>query len=87
MAGGDFSVRVPAERQDELGELAATFNEMSARLGDFVNQRARLAALGQVAAGMAHEIRNPLGAIEGFAGLLEGRLEVGQGQGGPLERP
>ena len=78
VAGGDFSVRVPADRPDELGQLASTFNEMSTRLGDFVAQRERLAALGQVAAGMAHEIRNPLGAIEGFAGLLEGRLKSGK---------
>jgi signal transduction histidine kinase len=75
VAQGDFSARVPADRHDELGELASTFNEMSASLGDLVKQRERLAALGQVAAGMAHEIRNPLGAIEGFAGLLENRLK------------
>ena len=35
----------------------------------------RLAALGQVAAGMAHEIRNPLTAVKGFCQLLRDRMQ------------
>jgi signal transduction histidine kinase len=75
VAEGDFSARVPDGRSDELGRLSATFNQMVERLGIFVKQRERLAALGEVAAGMAHEIRNPLAAIEGFASLAEQSLQ------------
>lgn len=40
-----------------------------------LKQQRHMAALGEMAAGIAHEIRNPLGAIEGFARLLKKDLE------------
>ena len=40
------------------------------KLYDRMKERDRLAALGEMAAGLAHEIRNPLGAIKGAAQLL-----------------
>ncbi len=46
------------------------------RLEDQVSRMNTLAALGQMAAAVAHEIRNPLGGIAGFAGLLERDLAV-----------
>ncbi len=42
----------------------------NSRIFEKVKERGRLAALGEMAAGMAHEIRNPLGAIKGAAQLL-----------------
>ncbi len=50
----------------------------NSKLYDRMKERDRLAALGQMAAGLAHEIRNPLGAIKGAAELIapgrDGRL-------------
>lgn len=40
------------------------------RLEDAIREAQTLAALGEMAAGLAHEIRNPLGGIKGFASLL-----------------
>ena len=45
-----------------------------------VRQRDRLAAIGEMAATVAHEIRNPLGGIQGFASLLARDLEEGSDQ-------
>jgi signal transduction histidine kinase len=42
----------------------------NSKLYDRMKERDRLAALGEMAAGLAHEIRNPLGAIKGAAQLL-----------------
>lgn len=69
VAGGNFLVRVQAERQDEIGTLASAFNEMTAQLGRARELEAQLhqaekgAVVGRLAAAIAHEIRNPLNYI------------------------
>jgi len=64
VAHGRFDVRAP-ESDDELGRLAQAFNRMTARLESAdVRQREFLADV-------AHELRTPVTAIEGFATALE----------------
>ncbi len=46
-------------------------------LGQRLHRVDKIAALGNVAAGIAHEIRNPMNAIKGFAGLLRSIQESG----------
>jgi len=64
----------------QLAAQAAIIIENS-RIYERMKERDRLAALGEMAAGLAHEIRNPLGAIKGAAQLLvddEGKAVTGQ---------
>ncbi|HVQ36583.1 MAG TPA: HAMP domain-containing protein, partial [Pyrinomonadaceae bacterium] len=69
VANGDFDVRVPTDRSDEMGTLAAAFNEMIARLERMRELESQLhhvekaAVVGRLAAAIAHEIRNPLNYI------------------------
>ena len=76
---GDFSRRIEVTSQDELGQLSATFNAMSAQLDrvrdleERLRRADRLAALGTMAAGIAHDIRNPLTSIQIFSQLVSSR--------------
>ena len=58
---GDLSQQVPVRSNDELGELAMSFNKMSAELSRSVNSRK------QMTADIAHELRTPLSLILGHA--------------------
>jgi len=75
----DFSFRLPAIMGD-LGQVALDINGMAERrmaLEEKLRQQDRLAALGKVVSGVAHEVRNPLNSIKLTLQLLERRLKKG----------
>jgi signal transduction histidine kinase len=67
IAGGRYAERVSTAGDDELGDLARSFNSMAAALEE--TERRRLALIGDV----AHELRTPLATLQGnLEGLLDG---------------
>ncbi|MCI5165650.1 MAG: sensor histidine kinase [Candidatus Electrothrix sp. GM3_4] len=71
IAKGNFNVSIHEPRADEIGRLAKTINNMTARLADFVKGQKRF--LGDV----AHELGSPVARIQFGLGVLEQRLEGG----------
>jgi signal transduction histidine kinase len=88
VAQGDFERHIDVRSGDEIEDLAHAFNDMTGRLREMyrdlarqVNERSRqlvrserLASVGFLAAGVAHEINNPLHIIALHSEAIEGRV-------------
>ncbi len=80
-ADGEHDLRYSGSRRDEIGKAGDAFNYLVSSLEHAekerdraeraVNQSERLASLGQLAAGISHEINNPLMNINSLAALIE----------------
>jgi two-component system NtrC family sensor kinase len=114
VAEGDLKYIIPITSEDEMGELAHSFNQMTEKLSkaneeilDWVRtlenkvemrtkelketqfqllHTEKLAALGKIAATVAHEINNPLSGVFTYIKLMERKIEEGKDDGRDIEK-
>lgn len=92
LAAGNLNERIEFDKNSEFGLLADSFNQIADNLENriketkIVNKKLeesnvekekQVSILSQMAGGVAHEIRNPLGGIRGFAELLKNEIDPG----------
>jgi signal transduction histidine kinase len=78
---GDLTVRLEPKKTDEIGSLTASFNAMVEKLkaanreiealyNQRIDRAEHLAAFGELAAGLAHDVRNPLAGMKGALEII-----------------
>lgn len=92
---GDFAVRIAYKGKDEIGRLIESFNSMVDRLDvaqkeleqlhfQQLERADRLASIGEMAAGIAHEIKNPLAGISAAVTIIKDDMSAGDPRGAIL---
>src|SRR5664279_5479914 len=92
---GDLTVRIDYSGKDEIGRLIDSFNSMVDKLDvakseleqlhfQQLERADRLASIGEMAAGIAHEIKNPLAGISAAVTIIKDDLETGDPRGAIL---
>ncbi|MEI6205484.1 MAG: ATP-binding protein [Desulfuromonadales bacterium] len=83
---GDLNVRIDYKGKDEIGRLIVSFNSMVSRLNvakqeleqlhfEQLERADRLASIGEMAAGIAHEIKNPLAGISAAVSVIRDDMQ------------
>ncbi len=83
---GDFTSIVPITKDDEIGDLAQSFNIMITKLeeantrieelhGKQMEKAEHLASLGEIAAGLAHDIKNPIAGMKGALEIIHDKTD------------
>lgn len=83
---GDLDIQLEPKKKDEIGDLTLSFNTMVQRLRDAnhkieelhnqqIEKAGHLASLGELAAGLAHEIKNPVAGIKGSLEIITTRTD------------
>jgi signal transduction histidine kinase len=81
----NFNLQVPITTEDEIGVLAASFNQLIQRVSEYTEelkqtqsqliQTEKMSSLGQMVAGIAHEINNPVNFIGGNIDYANGYIQ------------
>lgn len=75
IAAGDFNISIPITSNDEVGELAQSFNSMARSLNELETMRESFLS------DVSHELRTPMTVISGFVeGILDGTIPVDEHQ-------
>jgi len=79
IGSGDLDYSVKTNKNDEIGELSDSFNQMAINLKNLtakLKDQERLAAIGQTAGMVGHDLRNPLQAISGEVYLAKKEIQL-----------